>query len=162
VYRGKRRVTKKGKFRSDLEAKVAYNIETQGSLYEYESLKIKYTIPTQVHTYLVDFLLPNGIIIEAKGLFETDDRKKHLLIKEQHPELDIRFVFSSLRTKIYPKSPTTVGEWCTKHGFLCAEKAVPSSWLSEPPKPRSLLQKLQKGATIHVAESGGIGSPSER
>ena len=32
------------------------------------------------------------------------DRKKHLLIKEQHPELDIRFVFSRAGNKLSSKS----------------------------------------------------------
>ena len=43
--------------------------------------------------YKPDFVLNNGIIIEAKGWFKARDRVKHLLIQEQYPELDIRFCF---------------------------------------------------------------------
>ena len=53
----------------------------------YECYYLRYTIPESVHTYTPDFILPNGILIEAKGLFETADRKKHLLIKKQYPQL---------------------------------------------------------------------------
>ena len=58
-----------------------------------------------------------------------EDRKKHLLIKEQHPELDIRIVFQSARTKIRKGSKTSYGDFCDKHGIPWAEKYIPESWL---------------------------------
>lgn len=69
---------------------------------------------------------------ETKGLWEADDRKKHLLIREQYPMLDIRLVFSSSRSKIYKGSPTSYGEWCEKHSILFADKLIPLEWLKEP------------------------------
>ena len=42
---------------------------------------IQYEKPATKHKYTPDFVLPNGIIIEAKGIFEREDRQKHLLIK---------------------------------------------------------------------------------
>jgi hypothetical protein len=51
------------------------------------------------------------------------------LIREQHPELDIRFVFSNQNAKLYKNSPTSYAQWCEKHGFLYAHKAIPDSWL---------------------------------
>jgi len=80
---------------------------------------------------LPDFKLPNGIIVETKGRFVLADRKKHKLIKEQHPELDIRFVFSNSNTKISKKSKTTYGAWCEKLGILYADKTIPEEWLKE-------------------------------
>ena len=100
---------------------------------EYETTKIKYTIPESLHTYTPDFLLPNGIIIESKGRFLAEDRKKHLLIKSQYPDLDIRFVFSNSKTKIRKGSPTSYGDWCTKNDFKFADKLIPEEWLNENP-----------------------------
>lgn len=98
---------------------------------KYESLTLQYTKPARVHRYRPDFLLPNGIIIEGKGIFEAADREKHLLLKDQRPDLDVRFVFSRLAASIYPKSKTTVEEWCLKYGFKYAEKLIPISWFKE-------------------------------
>ena len=59
------------------------------------------------------------------------DRKKHLLIKEQHPELDIRFVFSSSKAKLSKGSKTTYALWCTKNGFKFADRLIPRAWLKD-------------------------------
>ena len=64
------------------------------------------------------FILPNNLIIESKGRFTTADRKKHLKIKHQYPDIDIRFVFSSSRAKLYKGSKSTYADWCNKHKFL--------------------------------------------
>jgi hypothetical protein len=95
----------------------------------YESTKIKYTKPETTHTYTPDFVLPSGIVVETKGRLMVADRQKHLLIKAQHPSLDIRFVFSRSAAPIRKGSKTTYGDWATKHGFIYADKSVPKAWL---------------------------------
>ena len=120
-------------YRSGLEETVAEQLQKEELTYEYESKDniIKYTIPATNHTYLPDFKLHNDIIVETKGRFVLADRKKHKLIKEQHPELDIRFVFSNSATKISKKSKTTYGSWCESLGIPYADKKIPTSWLEE-------------------------------
>lgn len=122
-------------YRSGLEDDIAEQLRLNGIDPLYEKLKIKYAQPAKLRTYTPDFVLPNGIIVETKGRFTTADRQKHLLIQEQYPELDIRFVFSNPNTKINKNSKTTYAMWCEKHGFLYAARAIPESWLKEPPKP---------------------------
>ena len=39
------------------------------------------------------------------------------LVKQQHKDLDIRFVFMNARNKIYKGSRTTYADWCNKHDF---------------------------------------------
>jgi len=124
-------VAKKYGFKSGLEENISKQIESKGIEVQYESEKVAYTIPASEHTYNPDFRLPNGIIIETKGRFVLTDRKKHLLVKEQNPNLDIRFVFSNSKNKINKKSKTTYGDWCDKHGFKYADKEIPNSWFSE-------------------------------
>ena len=53
------------------------------------------------------------------------------LIKQQYPDLDIRFVFLNAQNKIYRGSKTTYAMWATKHGFRWAEKAIPEEWLKD-------------------------------
>lgn len=120
---------KKLGFRSGLEEKVAKQLTEAGVAYEYETTKIKYVVPESVHKYTPDFVLPNGIIVETKGRFVVADRKKHLLIQKQRPDLDIRFVFSNSKTKISKGSKTSYADWCTKNNFIYADKEIPEEWL---------------------------------
>lgn len=121
----------KNGYRSGLEEKVSKQLEDLGVAYEYEKLKITYEVHEN-RTYTPDFkILANGIIVETKGRFVTADRKKHLLIKKQHPEIDIRFVFSNSNAKLQKKSPTSYADWCNKNGFLYADKLIPQEWLDE-------------------------------
>src|SRR6476619_5375609 len=105
-------------FRSGLEKKVAEQLEAGGVPYGHESQWIRYTVPAREAKYLPDFSFDGcPIIIEAKGRFgggnpkfkqpATDgakERQKLILLKEQHPELDIRIVFQRASTPIYPGS----------------------------------------------------------
>jgi hypothetical protein len=128
--RGGTNLATPNKYRSGLEKNIGSDLDAKGVPYDYESSTLSWSIE-EVRNYLPDFHLPNGIIIEAKGRFTTYDRKKHLAIKKQHPELDIRFVFSNSRGKIYKGSKTTYGQWCDRHGFKYADKLIPQEWLDE-------------------------------
>ncbi|WP_210166026.1 hypothetical protein [Chelatococcus sambhunathii] len=123
-------------FRSGLEDKVAAELAAKGVPVRYEDPEsvIRYTWPSEESKYHPDFVLPNGIIVETKGRFVTKDRQKHKLIKEQHPDLDIRFVFSNSRQRISKTSMTTYAMWCEKYGFRYADKSIPDAWLNEPAK----------------------------
>jgi hypothetical protein len=118
----------KNGWRSGLEERVAKELKEAGVKYEYETHKIKYRVEED-RTYTPDFILPNGIIVETKGRFMQADRKKHLLIKKQYPNYDIRFVFQNSRAKLYKGAKSTYGDWCDKHGFLYADKSIPKEWL---------------------------------
>ena len=124
-------VAKKHGFKSGLEESISNQIDSKGIVVMYETEKVAYIIPASDHTYHPDFLLPNGIFVETKGRFVIADRKKHLLIKEQHPELDIRFVFTNSRNKINKSSKTTYADWCEKNGFKYADKHIPEEWFNE-------------------------------
>jgi len=119
-------------FRSGLEKRVADELNSQGISFSYEEMKIEYTRPARQSKYTPDFVLTNsGIIVETKGRFMTDDRAKMLLVKAQHPTLDIRFVFSNPKQRISKSSKTTYSMWCEKHGFKYAKGSIPIEWLRE-------------------------------
>lgn len=119
-------------FRSGLEVTTAAQLKAAGVDAEYEAVRLAYIKPETPATYTPDFILPNGIIVETKGRFPVEDRKKHLLLQKQHPDLDLRFVFSRSATRISKASKTTYAAWCEKYGFKFADRRIPDAWLLEP------------------------------
>ncbi len=117
-------------FRSGLEKVVAAQLSACGINPNYENLKLKYRVEKN-HTYTPDFPVCKSIIIETKGRFLTSDRMKMLLIKEQYPDIDFRFVFTNSKNRISKISKTTYGEWCERNGFKYADKVVPFAWIEE-------------------------------
>lgn len=122
-------------YRSGLEDRIGEQLSGLGLPVLFEVTKVKYTPPLKQRSYTPDFILPNGIIIETKGRFITDDRQKHKAIKAEHPLLDVRFVFSRSKTKISKTSKTTYAAWCEKYGFQFADAYVPREWILEPQNP---------------------------
>jgi hypothetical protein len=124
-------------YRSGLEDQIATFLKANQKELRYEKLKIEWE-DLRYRTYTPDFELDNGIIIETKGMFDNEDRRKHLAIKEQHPELDIRFVFSNANAKLYKGAKSRYCDWCDKNGFKWAHRVIPKEWLTEKGKPTSL------------------------
>ncbi len=116
-------------YRSLFELNLAKNLKENKIDFEYETKKINY-IP-KVKVYTPDFYFPKtNIYVEAKGYFDINDRVKMLLVKKQHPQLDIRFVFLKPYNKIRPSSKTTYVDWCNKNNFVWADKAIPLDWVT--------------------------------
>lgn len=126
--KARQRAIKNG-YRSGLEDQISQELRDKGVDFEYETMKIKWVLHKN-KTYTPDFILPNGVIVESKGRFMVDDRMRHLEIKKQHPDLDIRFVFSNSKSKISKKSKTTLGMWAENNGFMYADKRIPDEWLT--------------------------------
>ena len=118
------------RFRSGLEERTAKYLKKLKVKFTYEKIKIRWQ-DLRYRTYTPDFVLANGIIVETKGRFIPSDRQRHLMIKEQHPDLDIRFVFSNPNSKLYKGSKTTYADWCDKHGFKWAKEEIPLEWIKE-------------------------------
>ena len=131
-HRERRNAIKHG-YRSGLELKISMALDTIKYKYEYESIKIEWE-DLAYRTYTPDFILNNGIIIETKGRFLSSDRRKHLAIQKQHPKLDIRFVFTNSRVKLYKGSKTSYGEWCNKNNLRYYDRIIPEDWLKEKGK----------------------------
>ncbi len=118
-------------YRSGFEHKVSEQLSEAKVSFEYETTVISYIKPETNHTYTIDFTLPNGILVETKGRWVLEDRKKHLLIKAQHPELDIRLVFQNSKGKIRKGSKTSYADFCDKHDIIWADKTIPTTWYNE-------------------------------
>lgn len=141
-------MTKAG-HRSGLEDRVAEQISAAGLPVHYEELTLLYQQPAKVRRYTPDFTIPNGIVIETKGRFTSEDRVKHRLVQSAHPDLDVRFVFSNPNSKLYKGSPTTYASWCERYGFKYAAKWIPVEWLKEKMEQKRIaaLVRAQEAAT---------------
>ena len=131
-HKARRDAIKHG-YRSGLEHKLSIALDTIKYKYEYESIKIEWE-DLAYRTYTPDFILNNGIIVETKGRFLASDRRKHLAIQKQHPKLDIRFVFTNSRVKLYKGAKSTYAQWCHKYNFKYYDRIIPECWLKEKGK----------------------------
>ena len=120
-------------YRSGLEHKISEALKEQGVDFGYENVKIEWE-DLAYRTYTPDFILNNGIIIESKGMFTAADRRKHIAVKKQHPELDLRFVFENSRRKLRKGAKSTYAEWCIKYGFRYYDRIIPEDWIKEKGK----------------------------
>ena len=117
-------------YRSGLEEEAAAFLKSRQKKVEYEKLKIEWE-DLKYRTYTPDFELDNGIIVETKGIFSPADRRKHIEIQKQHPNLDIRFVFSNANAKLYKGAKSRYCDWCEQKGFKWAHRVIPEGWLLE-------------------------------
>lgn len=114
-------------FRSGLEERVADLLCDLGVEYEYETTKVPYVIE---HIYTPDFILPNGVVLECKGYWDSEDRRKIKAVKTLNPDLDLRMVFQSPFNKISKKSKTTYAKWCERHDIPWTSfQNIPLKWL---------------------------------
>ena len=119
---------KKKTFRSKLEESVADILDKVGAKYEYETHKVAYTIQ---HHYNPDFCLVNGVMLETKGYWDAEDRRKIKKVIEDNPDIDLRMVFQDPYKKISKRSKTTYAKWCSRYGIKwCAFHAIPVDWLT--------------------------------
>lgn len=117
-------------YRSWLEADVARDLERRGVGFAYESLTIIYTEPAKVRKYTPDFPLDNKVIVEVKGRWTAQDRRKMGEVIEQNPDLDIRLLFAK-DNPISKKSRTRYSDWCTKRNIQFAiGTTVPEAWVT--------------------------------
>ena len=116
-------------YRSGLEERVAEELKTLGIPVLFETEVIEFEQPPKKRKYHPDFRLPNGVLIETKGRFTSADRQKHIWIKQQKPEIDLRFVFSNSRSRIAKGSKTSYADWCNRYGFKFADRSIPREWL---------------------------------
>lgn len=146
-------------FRSGLELNVERQIQENKFDPHYETHTIQFIQPQKRRKYTPDFLLSplpttpdvkllqkhieSGlvIVIESKGRFEAADRQKHLMLQEQYPSMDLRFIFTNSKGKITKNSKTTYAMWCEKYGFKYADKDIPQEWFEEVANKRKRNKK---------------------
>lgn len=130
LSRKAKQLNKNAPYKSGLEAHIAKLLSTSSEV-RYETDKLVYEVPASLHKYTPDFKLKDGVYIEGKGRLLPSERKKHLIVKEQNPDVVIHFFFDNADKPIYKGSPTSYRDWCEKYGFECTDKrgGLPKEWL---------------------------------
>jgi hypothetical protein len=132
-------------YRSGLEKSIAKQLKKKKVpyLYEPQEGRIPWILPATTHYYTPDFWLESKsgkiITIETKGIWEYEDRLKHLIIKRLYPELDIRFVFSRSSSRTSKGSRQTYADICNGKGkgafkgvtWRYSDKLIPNDWIEE-------------------------------
>ena len=121
------------KRRSKLELKFEDILLANKAEYDYEVTVIPYTVPESKHKYTVDWTFTNGILCETKGyLSDHQERNKYVLLKQQYPDIDLRFVFDNVN-KLCGGTKYSHKTWAEKHKFpYCSIKDIDiiKSWIS--------------------------------
>lgn len=117
-------------FRSGFEEEVYNSARRSRKRLEHEPHFLPYVIKG---SYLPDFVLPNGIYVEAKGYLDAAACRKMKAVKASNPHLDIRFVFQKANGKRNKRAKLKNWEWAEKHGFPWAEGTIPLEWWKEKP-----------------------------
>jgi hypothetical protein len=111
-------------YRSRFEAEVAKELDAAGIEFEYEPHRVR----TEGVSYLPDFLLANGVYLEAKGWFKKESRDVLRRLQFVEPDMDIRLVFQNPGQKLKPLK-MTAAKWCDRNGFAwCKGPQVPPEW----------------------------------
>ena len=139
----------KAGYRSGFEDDTAKYLKEKGINFTYEKERIEW-LDVRTRHYTPDFILPNGIIVETKGLWTSEDRTKHLLIREQHPELDVRLCFMNASNKIRKGSKTTYAKYCEQKGIKYCDKTIPKSWLNTKKSTRPVPPVVQVTDDLHT------------
>jgi hypothetical protein len=126
-------------FHSGLERTIAKKLKNRGVAVKYEERDVEYLVPKALDGFVFQFQLENGILIQTIGRSVQEDRKRLRLIKEQHPELDIRLVFTNANSRLSDGGEVTCAMWADSMGFKWAEVSIPDSWIYE--RKSSLLIK---------------------
>ena len=95
------------KFRSSWEANVARILNKLNVPYEYE--RESYQIGEDF--YLPDFFLTNSVILEVKGFWDSESRKKIAALQKEYPEFRVLPVDSDMYGTLQEKFSTIIPEW---------------------------------------------------
>lgn len=124
------------KYDSSPEVELAKWLDSEGytDLISYHKTKYKYVVPESEHVYTPDWY-KNNIVWEVKGIYKfgltLEERKKYLYIKSQHPDIDLRFIFTHPHFPINKNSKTTYAMWADKNGFKWCERIPPKQWIND-------------------------------
>jgi hypothetical protein len=141
----------KFKNRSGYEARIKENLDERGYGYGYETRTYNYTkviCPccggiAQSGEYTPDFVFERGnivyLLVEGKGQFTPDDRRKLINVTRENPGINLRILFQK-NDRLGKGSETRNTDWALKHGFYCAVgEVIPDAWIRNEDCPMVIL-----------------------
>jgi hypothetical protein len=134
---------KKPEFRSKFEKRIARQLKKAGAKFTYERTVIPYIRNGKVAHYHPDFHVNRQFFLEGKGYFVggARDRLKLILVKQQHPDLDLRLVFQD--EKLLAAPGMTYAHWADTMGIPWSGGGkVPLEWLQAPEEGTEPIPKV--------------------
>ena len=122
-------------YKSKFEVNVAREFRQKGIKFEYEPETWEFTQPEKRRKYHPDFKIrtQTGItaFVETKGRLTSEDRKKLLWVREQHPKKKLILLFMNSSVTLTKASKTTYAEWCRKNNFEYYDFrfGLPKTWI---------------------------------
>lgn len=130
-----------GGFRSKFEHEVAQDLKKRKIKFKYEPFKLYYKSYVRraeceecgsedvfvLRPYTPDFVLDNGVIIEAKGKLTPETRTKMEEIISSNPRSDIRMLFQRDNWLTRAKK-NKYSDWCGWKNIPYAVGQVPKKW----------------------------------
>ena len=137
----------KGERRSGFEDRVANYLKSRGVAFDYEPYSYRYNRMVRGGScndcsssnvvksswYTPDFVLSNGIFLEAKGKFTPTNRTSMLEVLNTCTDINrdnFRVLFMS--NNLFGKKGKRYGDWCAAHGIIYAVShtgEVPEDWI---------------------------------
>lgn len=117
-------------FRSKFEFDFWKQLQALKLKADYETEKLKFTVPETIKTYTPDWVIGDKIYIETKGRFSAPDRKKILWVLKSNPDVTIYMLFQNSKVTLSKKSATTYAAWCDKNNIPWADIRDVRTWKS--------------------------------
>ena len=119
-------------FRSGFEVEIAEILGSQNIPFQYEDVIFEYYV---LRNYTPDFRLTkkdgSDMLIEGKGYFTSADRTKMKLVREHHPDIDLRIWFQQ-DNWLTKKKKQRYSDWARKNGFKYhVGTKFPKKWKEE-------------------------------
>ena len=153
--------SKHGGYRSGFELALSKVLKANGIKFKYEPDVLPYYQPVRGgkcnhchhkdvvkrRAYTPDFKV--GLLyLEAKGKLTSAERTKFKAVKDNHPSLDIRFVFMR-DNKIRKGSTVTYMDWAKQEGFpCCVGPNLPKEWIEELRCEASTYTAVSSNTTV--------------
>jgi len=91
------------------------------------------------------------VVLQQKGRFVTADRQKLRLLKQQHPTVEFRMIFSNSAQRISSTSATKYSDWCERFGIAYCDGKPSQEWIEE--LQRRTVGQVQGWVTPPVTET---------
>lgn len=119
-YRQGMRVDIKHVARSSWEANISRIFQKLGVPYEYEREAFSF----DDFIYVPDFFLPNNIIVEVKGFWDNNSRRKVVTLKKNRPEYTILPIDSDMYESLRLKYSSQISQWEENVSVSCRDYEV--------------------------------------
>ncbi len=117
------------KLRNKFEKQVSKQLKRLKVSFGYETERLNYTLSG---SYLPDFVIvmsdSRKVYVETKGYLRSEDKRKLVAVKKQHPLIDLRILFYPFKSQ---KREIQYTRWAIKNKVPYAIGKIPKEWFDD-------------------------------